>query len=90
MAERVAALTNLVAAALVAVTAFDASADDGTAEQRSACEHDAFAFCRSEIPNVDRITACMVKNLKKLSPRCRAQFRRPAAAPESTQSNGYR
>jgi hypothetical protein len=86
MAERAAALTSFVAAALVAVTASDASADDGTAEQRWACEHDAFAFCSSEIPNVDRITACMVKNLKKLSPPCRAQFRQPAAAPESTPS----
>jgi hypothetical protein len=86
MAERAAALTSFVAAALVAVTASTASAGDGTAEQRWACEHDALAFCSREIPDVDRITACMVKNLEKLSPRCRAQFRESAAPPESTRS----
>ena len=86
MAERAAALTSFAAAALVAVIASDASADRGTAEQRWACEHDAIAFCSREIPDVNRITACMVSNLSKLSPRCRAQFRHPAAAPESTRS----
>ena len=86
MAERAAALTSFVAAALVAVTASDAWAESGTAEQRWACEHDALAFCSREIPDVDRITACMVNNLKKLSPRCRAQFRQPTAAPDSTRS----
>jgi hypothetical protein len=86
MAERAAALTSFAAAALVAVIASDASADSGTAEQRWACEHDALAFCSREIPDVERITACMVNNLKKLSPRCRAQFREPAAATESSRS----
>ena len=47
----------------------------GMAEQRWACEQDAFKFCGSEIPNVPRITACMIKNVKKLSPACRAQFK---------------
>jgi hypothetical protein len=86
MAERAAALTSFVAAALVAVATSNASAGDGTAEQRWACQHDAFAFCGSEIPNVDRITACMVRNLKKLSPPCRAQFSQPPAPPEPTRS----
>jgi hypothetical protein len=86
MPERAAALTSFVAAALVAVTASAASAGEGTAEQRWACEHDALTFCSREIPNVDRITACMVNNFKKLSPLCRAQFRQPAAAPDSTRS----
>jgi hypothetical protein len=47
---------------------------EGTPEQRWACEQDAFRFCGYEIPNVPRITACMAKNIKKLSPACRAQF----------------
>jgi hypothetical protein len=85
MAER-AVLTSFVAAALVAMTASKASAGDGTAEQRWACQHDAFAFCGSEIPNVDRITACMVRNIKKLSPLCRAQFGQPPAPPEPMRS----
>jgi hypothetical protein len=86
MADRAAALTSFVAAALMAMTASNASAGDGTAEQRWACQHDAFAICGSEIPNVDRITACMVRNLKKLSPPCRAQFRQPPAPAEATRS----
>jgi hypothetical protein len=86
MAERAAGPTSVIAAALWAMTISSASADNGTTEQRMACEHDAFAFCRSEIPDVDRITACMVKNLNKLSSPCRAQFKQPAAPPESNRS----
>jgi hypothetical protein len=47
----------------------------GTFEQRRACRQDALKFCRDEVPDVPRITACMMKNLKSLSPLCRAQFR---------------
>jgi hypothetical protein len=32
---------------------------EGTAEQRWACEQDAFKFCGKEIPSVQRVTACM-------------------------------
>ncbi len=47
----------------------------GTPEQRRACRADAFRLCRDAIPNVSRVTACMEKNIKRLSPLCRAQFR---------------
>jgi hypothetical protein len=47
---------------------------EGTLEQRRACRADAFKFCSSEIPNIQRITACMNRNIEKLSPACRAQF----------------
>ena len=50
-----------------------------TPEQEQACTSDAFRLCSSEIPNVDRVTACMVRNKSQLSPPCRAQFR---AGPE--------
>jgi hypothetical protein len=46
-----------------------------TPEQEQACTGDAFRLCSSEIPNVDRVTACMVRNRSQLSPPCRAQFR---------------
>jgi hypothetical protein len=52
-----------------------ADGERGTPEQRAACMGDAFRFCSSEIPNIPRITACMEKNLRRLSPACRAQFR---------------
>lgn len=47
----------------------------GTAEQRRACRDDAFKYCHDAIPDVPRITACMKKNFKKLSPLCRKQFK---------------
>ena len=60
---------------VVTVALAEKSQAEGMAEQRWACEQDAFKFCGNEIPNVPRITACMIKNVKKLSPACRAQFK---------------
>ena len=61
---------------LLSVMAFAAeSRAAGTPEQRRACRADAFRVCRDAIPNVARVTACMQKNIAKLSPPCRAQFR---------------
>ena len=62
--------------AVIGISMFSTtSMAEGTPEQRWACEQDAFKYCRSEIPSVSRVTACMSKNLKKLSPPCRAQFK---------------
>jgi hypothetical protein len=72
-AIRRAALPVLAVLALVATTA--ASHAAGTYEQRRACRADAMKFCRDQVPNVKRVTACMEKNIRKLSPPCRAQFR---------------
>lgn len=46
----------------------------GTAEQRKACTPDALKFCSDEIPDVDRVKACMQTNRGKLSPACQAVF----------------
>jgi hypothetical protein len=54
----------------------------GTEEQQQACFVDAIKFCGSEIPDVERITACMERNIDKLSPRCRAQFDQPVVGAE--------
>ncbi|MGB9385691.1 MAG: hypothetical protein WCB50_12910 [Pseudolabrys sp.] len=62
-------------AILVIATPSENSQAEGTPEQRCACEQDAFRVCGNEIPNVARITHCMVKNVKKLSPARRAQFK---------------
>jgi hypothetical protein len=54
-----------------------------TPEQEQACTGDAFRLCSSEIPDVSRVTACMVAKKSQLSPACREQFRpdpEPAAA----------
>jgi hypothetical protein len=53
----------------------DAGAEHGTVEQRMACMGDAFRFCFSEIPNIPRITICMQRNYRHLTPACQAQFK---------------
>lgn len=50
-----------------------------TFEEEQACSGDAFRLCSSEIPDVDRITACMVQKRDQLSPGCRVFFRAPQA-----------
>jgi hypothetical protein len=52
-----------------------------TPEQEQACTSDAFRLCSADIPDVDRVTVCMVRNKSQLSPGCRAFFRpEPEAA----------
>ena len=46
-----------------------------TQEQQAACSDDAFRLCGPEIPDVDRVTACMVRNKSQLSPGCQVYFR---------------
>ena len=65
-------------AAFGAVTALiacgSAAQAQGTAQERSACEGDAFRFCSSDIPFVSKIEACLVSNEAQISPACRAEF----------------
>ena len=46
-----------------------------TYEQQQACMGDAFRLCSHEIPDIERVKACMVRQQSELSPGCRAQFR---------------
>jgi len=57
-----------------------------TLEQQEMCMGDAMRLCSSEIPNVDRITACMERQRDSLSQRCRAVFETdtPAATPAAS------
>ena len=43
-----------------------------SAEAQQMCTGDAFRLCASEIPNIPKITACMVKRKAELSTGCRA------------------
>ena len=54
-----------------------------TPEQQQACTPDAFRLCSDAIPDVARVTACMIARKSELSPGCRAFFRspEPVAAP---------
>jgi hypothetical protein len=46
-----------------------------TAEQEQMCTGDAMRLCSSEIPDVDRVTACMIQQRASLSDGCKAVFR---------------
>lgn len=48
-----------------------ASAHSGTAEEQSACTPDVLSLCFWQIPNEDKIVACLNKNINRLSPECR-------------------
>ena len=43
-----------------------------TAEAQQMCTGDAFRLCSSEIPNISKVTACMINHRAELSPGCRA------------------
>ena len=45
-----------------------------TPEQEQMCTGDAMRLCSSEIPDVDRVTACMVRQRALLSDGCKAVF----------------
>ena len=68
-----ASAASLLSATIVSVL-LPMAAHAYTPEQEQACTSDAFRLCSSEIPDVDRVTACMVRNKAQLSPPCRAQF----------------
>jgi hypothetical protein len=57
-----------------------------TLQEEQMCSGDAMRLCASEIPNVERITACMERQRESLSEGCRAVFEMdtPAAATESS------
>jgi hypothetical protein len=45
-----------------------------TPEQQQACTPDAMRLCGEYVPDVDRITACMIARKSQLSPECRRFF----------------
>jgi hypothetical protein len=46
-------------------------------DQRRLCAGDAMRLCASEIPDVERITACMRRQRAHLSEGCRSVFGKP-------------
>jgi hypothetical protein len=50
-----------------------------SAEAQQMCTGDAFRLCSSEIPDIPRITACMVKHRANLSSGCRTVMDRDLA-----------
>jgi hypothetical protein len=53
----------------------------GTLEQQLACTPDVFRLCGEQIPDTNRIVACLRQNTPQLSGPCRAVFESNASAP---------
>jgi hypothetical protein len=65
----------LLAASLFALGAAASSNAASRDDQAKACRGDAMHFCAADIPNEDKITACMKQHIDELSPACRAMFK---------------
>jgi hypothetical protein len=65
---------GVVLAALI-VAALPSAGHAYTPEEQAACQPDAFRLCGSEIPDIERVKACMVARRAQLSPECKRFFR---------------
>ena len=54
----------------------------GTWEQQMACTPDVMRLCGDQIPDVNRIVACLRQNTELLGNACRAVFESNASAPD--------
>ncbi len=72
-----------VALAALVFATFPRAGHAYTAEEQQACQPDAFRLCGSEIPDIDRVTACMVAKRAQLSPECKRFFRQDPPEPEA-------
>ena len=60
---------------MVSLPAFAYSQEDA-----DACTPDAMRLCQNAIPDVTRVTQCLVQNRQRLSPACSSVFNRPNGA----------
>ena len=83
------AVRRLTMAALL-MTGSSALAQEnrGTEEQRVACTPDVLRLCSWEIPNVDRIVACLRREKSQLSAGCRQVLKIEATASRAALNNG--
>jgi hypothetical protein len=78
--------SKLRQAGLVLAIAFTVSAVSTSqsfafsSEAQAQCTGDAFKLCSSEIPNIPKITACMIKHKAELSSGCRSVMDKELAA----------
>jgi hypothetical protein len=74
---------KMLTATILALAALSTGANAYTPEQEQMCTGDAMRLCSSEIPDVERVTGCMVQKRAQLSDGCKAVFHYapPAATP---------
>jgi hypothetical protein len=75
----------LMSTLALALALFGGAAHAYSPGQQQACSGDAMRLCGSEVPNIDRITACMIAKRSLLSPGCRVYFRSAAPAARGRQ-----
>jgi hypothetical protein len=61
----------IVIAFISTVAMLSAPASAYTQEEQAACQDDAFRVCGHAIPDEQRVKACMIANIRKLTPGCR-------------------
>ncbi len=64
-----------MALAALSAAALPSASHAYTPEEQAACQPDAFRLCGSEIPDIDRVKACMLARRAQLSPECKRFFR---------------
>lgn len=76
--------SKLAAATVLAFGLMTTAALAYTPEQQQLCTGDAMRLCSSEIPDVDRVTACMIAKRAQLSDGCKSVFRKMDAPTPAT------
>src|SRR5829696_4931559 len=61
----------------------------GTMGQQLACTPDVWRLCSAQVPDVDRIVACLRRNTPQLSRGCRAVFGQSYNAPRPGDDQDY-
>jgi hypothetical protein len=73
--------STMLAATALALGLLTTAASAYTQEQQQLCTGDAMRLCSSEIPDVDRVTACMTAKRSQLSDGCKSVFRPMGSSP---------
>jgi hypothetical protein len=73
-------LATVVGGGIAAQTAASAEEYRGTWEQQMACTPDVMRLCGDQIPDANRIVACLRQNTAQLGNSCRAVFESSASA----------
>jgi hypothetical protein len=75
---------GLTLAFVLSLSALSTQSFAFSAEAQQMCTGDAMRLCSSEIPNISKITACMIKQRASLSAGCRTVMDRDLAAQRSS------
>ena len=67
---------GIVAAFVLSFSAISTSSFAFSAESKRMCMGDVFSLCGSEVPNVSRVTACMIARRASASPGCKQAMNR--------------